>query len=78
MNREMEFQIECLTAELIRFLMDDYGWDMLRAMDELYASDADWLKHPPSPLPLRVKMRQTSGATMTPLFRLSFYKPKVL
>ena len=39
MNREMEFQIECLTAELIRSLMDDYGWNMQRAMDELYASE---------------------------------------
>lgn len=38
MNHDVQFQIECLTSELVQMLMDEYGWDVRRAMDELYAS----------------------------------------
>ena len=39
MNSDIQFQIECLTSELVQMLMEEYGWDMRRAMDELYASE---------------------------------------
>ncbi len=39
MNHDMQFQIECLSAELVEMLMDTYGWDMKRSLDELYASE---------------------------------------
>ncbi len=39
MNNDVKFLIECLSTELIVMLMTDYGWDMRRAMDELYASE---------------------------------------
>ena len=34
----MQFQIECLAAELVEMLMAEYGWDIHRAIDELYSS----------------------------------------
>lgn len=38
MNNEIQFQIECLAAELTGMLMDDFGWDIRQALDELYKS----------------------------------------
>ena len=35
---EIQFQIDCLAVELTEMLMDKYGWDMKRAIDELYTS----------------------------------------
>ena len=37
-NKDFQFQIECLTIELAHLLIDEYGWDMNRALDELYNS----------------------------------------
>lgn len=39
MTKDIQFQIECLTTELTEFLMEEYGWDIKRALDELYASE---------------------------------------
>lgn len=39
MNQDIQFQIECLTVELAEILMEEYGWDIKRALDELYASE---------------------------------------
>ena len=39
MNRDIQFQIECLTTELTEMLMDKYGWDIIKALDELYSSE---------------------------------------
>ena len=33
-NKDFLFQIECLTIELAHLFMDEYGWDMNRALDE--------------------------------------------
>ncbi len=38
MTADIQFQIECLTAELAEMLMAEYGWDIRRALDELYSS----------------------------------------
>lgn len=38
MSNDIQFQIECLAAELTEMLMAEYGWDIRRALDELYAS----------------------------------------
>lgn len=38
MNEDIQFQIECLSAELAQMLMHEYGWDIRRALDELYGS----------------------------------------
>lgn len=38
MNQDIQFQIECISAELVKMLMDEYGWDVRRAFDELYKS----------------------------------------
>ena len=38
MIQDIRFQIECLAAELTAMLMAEYGWDIRRALDELYAS----------------------------------------
>ena len=35
---DTQFQIECLSAELVEMLMRRYGWDMKNALDELYSS----------------------------------------
>lgn len=39
MNNDIQFQIECLSTELTAMLMDEYGWDMKHALDELYSSE---------------------------------------
>lgn len=39
MNKDIQFQIECLTSELIRKLISTYGWDIKQAFDELYKSE---------------------------------------
>lgn len=38
MNKDIRFQIECLSADLVLLLMEEYGWDIKRAIDELYSS----------------------------------------
>ena len=38
MTQDIQFQIECLAAELTQMLMVEYGWDIRRALDELYSS----------------------------------------
>jgi len=38
MSNDVQFQIECLTSELVQMLMKGYNWDMRRALDELYDS----------------------------------------
>lgn len=38
MTQDIRFQIECLATELIQMLMAEYGWDIRRALDELYSS----------------------------------------
>ncbi|MGM9816271.1 MAG: hypothetical protein ACI304_04345 [Lepagella sp.] len=38
MTLDIEFQIECLAAELAGMLMSEYGWNIRRALDELYVS----------------------------------------
>ena len=39
MNNDIQFQIECLSTELVSMLMERYGWDIKKALDELYASE---------------------------------------
>lgn len=39
MSNDIQFQIECLTTELTEMLMDKYGWDIKKALDELYSSE---------------------------------------
>lgn len=39
MSQDIQFQIECLASELTQMLMEDYGWDIPRALDELYRSE---------------------------------------
>ena len=39
MNDSIQFQIECLSAEIVEMLMNSYGWDMKKSLDELYGSD---------------------------------------
>jgi hypothetical protein len=31
--------IECISTELVEMLMEKYGWNMKRALDELYTSE---------------------------------------
>lgn len=38
MTQDIQFQIECLAAELTEMLIREYGWDIRRAIDELYTS----------------------------------------
>ena len=38
MNKDIRFQIECLSADLVLLLMEEYGWDMKHAFNELYSS----------------------------------------
>lgn len=38
MTEDMRFNIECIFADIVLLLMDEYGWDMARAFDELYLS----------------------------------------
>ena len=47
MNNDIQFQIECLSTELVSMLMERYGWDIKKALDELYASETfQWLNDP--------------------------------
>lgn len=39
MTQNIQFQIECLATELTEMLMTEYGWDLRRALDELYTSE---------------------------------------
>lgn len=39
MSEDVQFQVECLSTELVEMLMDKYGWDMKKAFDELYSSE---------------------------------------
>lgn len=39
MTQNIQFQIECLATELTEILMTEYGWDIRRALDELYTSE---------------------------------------
>ena len=39
MSEDTQFQIECLSDELVEMLMCRYGWDMKKALDELYSSE---------------------------------------
>lgn len=39
MNNDIQFQIECISTELTQMLMERYGWDIKKALDELYASE---------------------------------------
>ena len=39
MNNDIQFQIECLTTELTDMLMEKYGWDIKKALDELYSAE---------------------------------------
>lgn len=39
MTQNIQFQIECLATELTEMLMNEYGWDIRRALDELYTSE---------------------------------------
>ncbi len=38
MSEDVQFQIECLTVELVQMLMKEYGWSLERSFDELYNS----------------------------------------
>jgi hypothetical protein len=38
MNNDIQFQIECLSSELVMMLMDKYGWNIKKSLDELYSS----------------------------------------
>ncbi len=38
MTQDIQFQIECLAAELAEMLMVEYGWGIRRTLDELYSS----------------------------------------
>ena len=39
MNKDIQFLIECLSAELAELLMEEYGWDIQKALDELFGSE---------------------------------------
>lgn len=39
MNKDIEFQIECLASDLTEMLMEKYGWDIIKALDVLYGSE---------------------------------------
>lgn len=39
MSEDMQFQVECLSTELVEMLMNKYGWDTKKALDELYSSE---------------------------------------
>ena len=38
MTDEVRFNVECIASELVMLLMEHYGWEMKRALDELYSS----------------------------------------
>ena len=37
LTQDIQFQIECLAAELAQMLMAEYDWDIQRSLDELYS-----------------------------------------
>lgn len=39
MNNDIQFQIECLSTELIEMLMERYNWDIKKSLDTLYSSE---------------------------------------
>lgn len=39
MNDDITFLTECLTTELAEMLVEKYGWDVRKALDELYSSE---------------------------------------
>ena len=39
MSADVQFQVECLSTELAEMLMGKYGWDIKKALDELYSSE---------------------------------------
>ena len=39
MSADVQFQVECLSTELAEMLMGKYGWDVKKALDELYSSE---------------------------------------
>lgn len=39
MDKNMQFQIECLSTELVEMLMNKYGWNIKKALDALYFSE---------------------------------------
>lgn len=39
MSNDIQFQIECLTTELAEMLVERYGWDIKKALDEVYSSE---------------------------------------
>ena len=47
MNNDIRFQIECLSTELVELLMQEYGIDYRKALDELYASETFRLLNDP-------------------------------
>ena len=39
MSDDVQFQVECLSSELVEMLMKKYGWDIKKALDELFSSE---------------------------------------
>lgn len=39
MTNDVRFLVECLSKELIELLMQDYNWDIEKAIDVLYSSN---------------------------------------
>ncbi len=39
MTPDIQFQIECLSSDLIAMLVETYQWDTKRALDEYYNSE---------------------------------------
>lgn len=38
MDKDIQFQIECITVELAEMLMQEYNWDMQKCLDQIYGS----------------------------------------
>lgn len=36
---DIQFQIDCISKNLVIMLMENYGWDMKKSLDELYTSE---------------------------------------
>lgn len=39
MSNDIQFQVECLSTELVEMLMQHYGWNVKKALDVLYSSE---------------------------------------
>lgn len=39
MSDDIQFQVECLSTELVEMLMQHYGWSVKKALDVLYSSE---------------------------------------